>query len=150
MRHCIAHVVSDDGSQKAARFLAPIGIQYAKRESADLLASHTLSGCKIEPSVRSKTNAFEPAIVVEASTIPGYDSFSMPTIPLSCIKQVAGKLNARPLPVVPRPGKDQSRNTRAGSVRIARQAGRRQAATEVIVITATADANASGSFGLTW
>jgi hypothetical protein len=43
----------------------------------------------------------------------------------------------------------QSRNTRAGSVRVARQAGRRQAATEAIVITAIADANASGSFGLT-
>jgi hypothetical protein len=49
----------------------------------------------------------------------------------------------------PRQCMDQSRNTRAGSVRVARQAGRRQAATEVIVITATADANASGSFGLT-
>jgi hypothetical protein len=45
--------------------------------------------------------------------------------------------------------RDQSRNTRAGSVRVARQAGRRQAATEAIVITTTADANASGSFGLT-
>jgi len=43
----------------------------------------------------------------------------------------------------------QSRNTRAGSVRMARQAGKRQAATEAIVITANADPNASGSLGLT-
>ena len=64
-------------------------------------------------------------------------------------KAPAGKQTARQLPVVPRRCRDHSRNTRAGSVRVARQAGRRQAATEVIVITATADANASGSFGLT-
>src|ERR1022692_4406287 len=87
--------------------------------------------------------------LVNRLTIPGYDSFRMPTIPLSCRKQAAGKKTARQLPEVRRPCKDQSRNTRAGSVLVARQAGRRQAATEVIVITATADANASGSFGLT-
>jgi hypothetical protein len=46
-------------------------------------------------------------------------------------------------------GKGQSRNTRAGSVRVARQAGTRQAATEVIVITANAKPNASGSRGVT-
>jgi hypothetical protein len=53
--------------------------------------------------------------------------------------------------VVPRTcsHQDQSRNTRAGSVRVARQAGRRQAATEAMVMTATPDANARGSFGLT-
>jgi hypothetical protein len=87
--------------------------------------------------------------LVNRLPIPGYNSFGMPTIPLSFRKHAGGKQTARQLPVAPRPCKDHSRNTRAGSVRVARQAGRRQAATEVIVITATADANASGSFGLT-
>src|ERR1700680_5119900 len=77
-----------------------------------------------------------------------YDSFKMPTIPLSCGKQAGGKQTARQVPGAS-PSKDQSRKTRAGSVRVARQAGRRQAATEVIVITAVAEAKASGSFGLT-
>jgi hypothetical protein len=43
----------------------------------------------------------------------------------------------------------QSRNTLAGSVRIARQAGKKQAVAEVIVIAANADTNAIGSLGLT-
>src|ERR1700730_2072098 len=38
----------------------------------------------------------------------------------------------------------QSRNTRAGSVRAARQAGSRQAETAVIIITASADPNTRG------
>src|SRR5271170_4618892 len=44
---------------------------------------------------------------------------------------------------------NQSRRTRAGSVRVARQAGKKHAANEAIVITASADAKASGSCGLT-
>ena len=43
-----------------------------------------------------------------------------------------------------------SRRARAGSVRIARQAGRKHAASEAINITSNADPNASGSRGLTW
>ena len=58
-------------------------------------------------------------------------------------KNVVGKCHE------PGPWWGQSRSTRAGSVRVARQAGSRQAATEAIVITTTANANASGSFGLT-
>lgn len=44
--------------------------------------------------------------------------------------------------------KDQSRNARAGSVRVASQAGKRQAAIAVIIITAKPEPNASGSRGL--
>ena len=44
---------------------------------------------------------------------------------------------------------DQSRKARAGSVRVARQAGKKHAANEPMVITARAAANASGSRGLT-
>ena len=44
----------------------------------------------------------------------------------------------------------QSLSARTGSVRVARQAGRKQAASDAIVITTKADPNASGSRGLTW
>src|SRR5580693_1586365 len=44
---------------------------------------------------------------------------------------------------------NQSRSARAGSVRVARQAGRKHAANEAMVITARADPKASGSYGLT-
>jgi hypothetical protein len=44
---------------------------------------------------------------------------------------------------------DQSRKARAGSVRVARQAGKKHAANEPMVITARAAANAIGSRGLT-
>jgi hypothetical protein len=44
---------------------------------------------------------------------------------------------------------DQSRKTRAGSVRVARHPGKRQAATVVRIITANAAPNARGSRGLT-
>jgi hypothetical protein len=44
---------------------------------------------------------------------------------------------------------NQSRNTLAGSVRAARQAGNKQAETAVIVITASADPNIHGSCGFT-
>src|SRR5579885_958608 len=42
-----------------------------------------------------------------------------------------------------------SRRTRAGSVRLARQAGNRHALIAVVAITAKADANTRGSCGLT-
>src|SRR5713226_393960 len=44
---------------------------------------------------------------------------------------------------------NQSRNARAGSVRAARRAGKKHAASETIVITTSADPKASGSRGLT-
>jgi hypothetical protein len=44
---------------------------------------------------------------------------------------------------------NQSRNARAGSVRVARQAGRKHAVNAAIVIIASAAPNASGSCGLT-
>ena len=53
----------------------------------------------------------------------------------ACSAPVAQESKPRELPEVRRPCKDQSRNTRAGSVRVARHAGKRQAATEVIIIT---------------
>jgi hypothetical protein len=43
----------------------------------------------------------------------------------------------------------QSRSTLAGSTRVARQAGKKHAANETIVITTNADTKASGSRGLT-
>src|SRR6267154_1155662 len=43
-----------------------------------------------------------------------------------------------------------SRRMRAGSVRVARQAGRKQAAKAAKVITMNAEAKATGSRGLTW
>jgi len=43
-----------------------------------------------------------------------------------------------------------SRNARAGSVRVARNAGKKHAASAAIVITAKAAPNASGSRGLTF
>jgi hypothetical protein len=43
----------------------------------------------------------------------------------------------------------QSRSARTGSIRVARQAGRKQAANETIVITRNADPEAHGSRGLT-
>src|SRR5215471_3853294 len=43
----------------------------------------------------------------------------------------------------------QSRRTRAGSVRLARHAGNREAERAVIAITANADPNTNGSCGLT-
>src|SRR6201993_5396153 len=46
-------------------------------------------------------------------------------------------------------GNQSIRNTRAGSVRVARQAGQQHAASAVVMIIANADANASGSRGLT-
>lgn len=49
----------------------------------------------------------------------------------------------------PRHAKTQLRNTRAGSVRLARQAGNRHEAMAVAVITASEDPNTQGSRGLT-
>ncbi len=43
----------------------------------------------------------------------------------------------------------QSRNARTGSIRVARQAGRKQAANEMIVMIRNAGPNASGSRGFT-
>jgi hypothetical protein len=56
-----------------------------------------------------------------------------------------GSVGIRPL------GRDenQSRNARTGSVRVARQAGKKHAANEAIIITTNADPNVSGSRGLT-
>src|SRR5713226_8879548 len=44
---------------------------------------------------------------------------------------------------------NQSRNARTGSIRVARQAGKKHAAREAMVITTNADPKASGSRGLT-
>jgi hypothetical protein len=52
-------------------------------------------------------------------------------------------------PTATREGHYESRNTWAGSVRVARQAGKRQAAIAVIVIAPNANPKASGSCGLT-
>ena len=63
--------------------------------------------------------------------------------------QVARDSRMKQLPDRTALEKIQSRRTRAGSVRLARHAGKRQAEIAVIVITASADPNTNGSYGLT-
>ena len=79
--------------------------------------------------------------LIDSAEVLHYSGFSSADVELrsSAIKICPG----------PRSGKNQSRRTRAGSVRLARHAGNRQAKVAVVAIVAKASPNIAGSYGLT-